>query len=393
MTTTTAPMWQRQYEQYFGKRLYDGDAMAACLTIELTDWDGQDIIDTMRWMTSQEQAGKWPKEPRGKAIAKAHRTRLKQERQARDGTVAGDRAGLVNELKARIRRAMEADEWALVWDTVCDGDYQDAHRRRMDKDGVLTKRNHIVALSGGKDSTCLALWLRENRPSVDCTYVCTPTGNELPEMQDHWRKLECMLGKRLVSVTDMTLRDLIMKYTMLPNARARFCTRVIKIQRFQKWLMDHRPATVYIGLRADEESREGGVYGMDDVTVEYPLRDVGMDKRAVIEYLRERNVAIPRRTDCAVCFYQTLCEWWRLWRDHRPLFNEGVEWERVVSERRGKSCTLRSASRDTWPAGLAELGTEFEKGRVPKSRHGIPANQTEMDMDDERDAMCSFCAR
>lgn len=257
----------------------------------------------------------------------------------------------------------------------------------------VVEHYHVVALSGGKDSTCLALWLKENRPNVEYTYVCTPTGNELPEMDKHWSKLGFMLGKQLVRVTDMTLRDLVMQFDMLPNGRARFCTRIIKIQRFQKWIMDHTPATVYVGLRADEEDREGGLYDIPGVTVAFPLREAGMDKRAVVEFLRERGVRIPKRSDCALCFFQTLCEWWRLWFYNRPLFDEGCAWERYVSERRGKPCTLRSDSRDTWPASLAELGDWFARGRVPKSRHGIPANQLEMEMDEERETMCSFCAR
>ena len=54
---------------------------------------------------------------------------------------------------------------------------------------VMTK--HVVALSGGKDSTALALRLHELNPKVDYTYVCTPTGDELPEMfealEQAWR--------------------------------------------------------------------------------------------------------------------------------------------------------------------------------------------------------------
>lgn len=53
---------------------------------------------------------------------------------------------------------------------------------------------HVVALSGGKDSTAMALRLRELNPDVDYVYVCTPTGNELPEMWEHWRKLGQLLG-------------------------------------------------------------------------------------------------------------------------------------------------------------------------------------------------------
>ena len=36
---------------------------------------------------------------------------------------------------------------------------------------------HVVALSGGKDSTAMALELAEREPR-DYVYVCTPTGNE-----------------------------------------------------------------------------------------------------------------------------------------------------------------------------------------------------------------------
>lgn len=36
---------------------------------------------------------------------------------------------------------------------------------------------HIVGLSGGKDSTAMALWLAENQPR-DYEYICTPTGEE-----------------------------------------------------------------------------------------------------------------------------------------------------------------------------------------------------------------------
>ena len=43
---------------------------------------------------------------------------------------------------------------------------------------------HIVALSGGKDSTALALHLRTIEPDTDFTYACTPTGDELPDMID-----------------------------------------------------------------------------------------------------------------------------------------------------------------------------------------------------------------
>ena len=254
--------------------------------------------------------------------------------------------------------------------------------------------NHIVALSGGKDSCATAFKLKELHPEYDPYYVCTPTGSELPEMKEHWANLECMLGKKLTNVTDLTMRDLIRKHNMLPNWRARFCTVTIKIHRFQKWLTEHTPATVYIGLRADEEDREGGIYdSIPNVEVRFPLRELGMEKKDVIAYCQGLGIKIPQRTDCYQCFFQTMSEWWRLWKDYPELFEEAVQDEVYVSAVRGKKCTFRNEHKDKWATSLADLRAEFESGKIPKNYRGIPANQTIFDMEEERDGMCSFCAR
>ena len=91
----------------------------------------------------------------------------------------------------------------------------------------------VVALSGGKDSTALALRLKEIEPG-DYTYICTPTGNELPEMFAHWRFLGEILGKPLIPIMGNTgLKGIIRRQNMLPNFRARFCTRILKIEPYR----------------------------------------------------------------------------------------------------------------------------------------------------------------
>jgi 3'-phosphoadenosine 5'-phosphosulfate sulfotransferase (PAPS reductase)/FAD synthetase len=88
---------------------------------------------------------------------------------------------------------------------------------------------HVVALSGGKDSTAMALRLAEVEPR-DYTYVCTPRGNELPEMFEHWNRLGELLGKRLHPVLGGTLVGLVERWNALPNWRQRWCTRMLKIE-------------------------------------------------------------------------------------------------------------------------------------------------------------------
>ena len=225
---------------------------------------------------------------------------------------------------------------------------------------------HIVALSGGKDSTAMALWLVENEPR-EYQFVCTPTGDELPEMIQHWIDLGKRLGSRILPVTNgVGLSAQIRKERMLPNNRARWCTRKLKLEPYYRWLAEQRPCTSYVGLRADESERQGMVFqDGDGVTLRFPLREQGFDEADVWAFLDERGVTIPARTDCARCYHQTLGEWWRLWNLHPDIYADAETEEAWVSEQHGKQCTFRNDSRDTWPAALADLRREFEKGRVP----------------------------
>ncbi|MGB3219736.1 MAG: phosphoadenosine phosphosulfate reductase family protein, partial [Anaerolineae bacterium] len=54
---------------------------------------------------------------------------------------------------------------------------------------------HIVSLSGGKDSTALAIYMRDRIPDVE--YVFCDTGEELPETYEYLDKLEVFLGSEI----------------------------------------------------------------------------------------------------------------------------------------------------------------------------------------------------
>ena len=215
---------------------------------------------------------------------------------------------------------------------------------------------HIIGLSGGKDSTALALRLAEVEPR-DYEYICNETGNELPEMTAHWARLEEMLGKPIVRVrykTDLT--GAIRQRHMLPSVFGRWCTRVLKIEPTIEYMATLPPGSVlYVGLRADEEERRG-LFG-EDITVRFPMREWGWREADVWAYLDQRGVCIPKRTDCAWCPYQRLGEWRDLWQERPDLYAEGVAMEAEIG------ATFRSPGRDNWPAGLAELAVEFQNGR------------------------------
>ena len=226
----------------------------------------------------------------------------------------------------------------------------------------MTKILHVVALSGGKDSTAMALRLKELYPDRDFTYVCTPTGNELPEMYQHWADLRERLGGRFIPIVVDTLAGVIKKQDAIPNWRWRFCTRILKIEPYAAWLMKqsdlYDQVFSYVGLRIDENEREGGDYThVPGVEMVFPMRDWGWGIGDVVGYLERHGVTIPERTDCALCFYQRIEEWYRLWKNHPELYQEGVDIEKAMGH------TFRSPGRDTWPADLEGLRAEFERGR------------------------------
>jgi 3'-phosphoadenosine 5'-phosphosulfate sulfotransferase (PAPS reductase)/FAD synthetase len=237
---------------------------------------------------------------------------------------------------------------------------------------------HVIGLSGGKDSTCLALAMRERMPEIfeQAELICTPTGDELPEMHEHWANLERMLGKPLKRLPNDTLSGLIAKQEMLPNFRARWCTRILKIEPTIEYMESLPPGSVqYVGLRADEPERTG-IFG-EDIVTRFPLREWGWGLKEVWAFLNERGVCIPARTDCARCFYQRLGEWYILWRDNRALFEDAVQQEQQIG------ATFRTPGRDTWPTSLLELGKRFEKERPQKSLDR---------MEREAESRCRVCS-
>lgn len=224
----------------------------------------------------------------------------------------------------------------------------------------VAKPWHVVGLSGGGDSTALALLLADTEPR-DYTYICNWTGNEPPDLFRHLIHLETLLGKSILHVGYKTdLYGLIDEVKMIPNFRARFCTRMLKIEPtiayFEK---APKGSVLYVGLLADESERSG-LFG-EDIICRFPLKELGWNKARVRAYNASCGVAVPPRTDCLLCPYQRIQQWFELWRDYPEVFAKGVAIEAQYGH------TFRSAGRDTWPAGLKELGEAFASGRKIRS--------------------------
>lgn len=207
----------------------------------------------------------------------------------------------------------------------------------------------------------MALRLVELHPETQFEWVCTPTGNEPDEWFAHMRSLRDRIGPIIPIMYPGGLDALIKQWNALPNWRQRWCTRVLKIETFAAYLMKSAPARFYVGLRADEARREGGDYlDVPGVEMDFPMRRWGWGLPEVLQYLKDAKQTIPQRTDCKLCFFQRLIEWYELWRDDPTSYAEGERYEAMTGY------TFRSPGRDTWPASLKDLREQFESGRVPR---------------------------
>ena len=136
---------------------------------------------------------------------------------------------------------------------------------------MAQKERHILSLSGGKDSTALAIYLRDLGSVSDMEYIFHDTDKELPDTIEYLKRLEAYLGAPIERTTKHTSFDKMLRVYggMLPSNHRRWCTRMLKLKPFEDYVGDD-PVVNYVGLRADE-NRTGYISHKPNITVVYPF--------------------------------------------------------------------------------------------------------------------------
>ena len=119
---------------------------------------------------------------------------------------------------------------------------------------MAQKIRHLLGLSGGKDSSALAVYMRDEEPEME--YFFTDTGKELPETYEYLDKLEVFLGKKIIRLNVERDFDhwLTLHGGLLPSSQVRWCTIKLKIRPFEKYVEEHFSEDKvyhYIAIRAD----------------------------------------------------------------------------------------------------------------------------------------------
>lgn len=233
---------------------------------------------------------------------------------------------------------------------------------------------YIIPVSG-KDSCATAIVQMTRQPELDYELFFNDVGAELPETYDWLDRVEKVLSKPITRV-GKSLEAIIRHEGILPSPRARFCTRLAKIEPMEEYIGDEE-STIYMGIRADENRQEYGGTKPNIRTV-YPLRELNigleavyqiLDKRAlrpftffwkrlhdlvadrwdkrnkdgfgILSSWKELELKLPRwvfdqlfawrtRSNCSFCFFQRKYEWVGLLEHYPKLFDQAEKIENEV---------------------------------------------------------------
>ena len=214
----------------------------------------------------------------------------------------------------------------------------------------MSKR-HILGLSGGKDSTALALFMRDKIKEME--YVFCDTGEELPETYNYLDSVEAFLGKKIIKVrASHTFSQILDKMFngYLPAPNMRWCTKLLKLKPFEDYIGDSEVIN-YVGIRADEQ-RTGLISTRPTLQTVFPFKEHGIDYAGVLRILEDSGIGLPpylkwgrTHSGCYFCFYQQTIEWVRLKETHPEYFEKAKQYEKIDRQNPQNSFT--------WIQGLA----------------------------------------
>ena len=276
---------------------------------------------------------------------------------------------------------------------------------------MAQKIRHLLGLSGGKDSSALAVYMRDRVPEME--YFFSDTGKELPETYQFLDRLEVFLGKPIVRLNmerdPSENRDfdhwLTLYGGLLPSSQVRWCTVNLKIRPFEEYVGEDK-AYNYVAIRADED-RVGykplKTAALRNIEPKYPFKEDGITKEDVYRILEESGLGLPdyykwrTRSGCYFCFFQRKSEWVGLLEQHPDLFELAKGYEKF-NEETGERFTWsqgESLEELSDPERIAEIKANTEKAmaskKTAKPNQRLIQILTDVHDDEDDEEPCLIC--
>lgn len=206
---------------------------------------------------------------------------------------------------------------------------------------MANRARHILGISGGKDSTALAVLLHKEVPDME--YFFCDTHRELPETYEYLDRIKARLGIKINYLSAERDFDhwLALHGGYLPSPQRRWCTEQMKIHPLEDFVGDDT-AISYVAIRADE-NRDGYISRKQNIQPVFPFKERGFVKEDILRILEESGIGMPSyyrwrtRSGCYFCFFQRKYEWVMLSKEHPDLFKRAIEYEQ--NHKDGRSYT------------------------------------------------------
>ncbi len=161
----------------------------------------------------------------------------------------------------------------------------------------MTKVRHVIGISGGKDSSALAVYLTQLYPDLELEYYFCDTGKELNETYQLIKNVETLLGVSVQNLNSASNshRDpfdhfLELYGGFLPSSNARWCTKKLKLEPFENYV-GNDPVVSYVGIRGDE-FRDGYISKKSNIQSIFPFRKNIWSEDVIKKVLQNNKIEI-----------------------------------------------------------------------------------------------------
>lgn len=216
----------------------------------------------------------------------------------------------------------------------------------------------ILSFGGGLQTTALAIMVAKGELDID-EAVFADTGCEKPETYYYIDAYIKPILKNKLTILPPINGGLIgycNKYRIIPSVVHRWCTRIFKIERIDKYVGN---AQQLIGFSTDEVSRVDAIRGNKT----FPLIEMGISAKDCHYIISDYGYPTPLKSSCFFCPYQRWTEWNWLKTNHPELLKQAVSLEQQLYDRRpqDKEKTGLFGGKPLWK--FAE-GIQYEFGFV-----------------------------
>ncbi len=213
----------------------------------------------------------------------------------------------------------------------------------------------ILSFGGGLQTTAMAILVAQGKLLID-EAVFADTGCEKPET--YWyieNYIKPLINLTILPVESGGLKAYCEKYRIVPSVVHRWCTRIFKIERIDKYVGGQG---VMIGFSSDEIRRSENPKLEGDT---FPLIEMGISSADCSRIISDYGWPVPIKSSCYFCPYQRWSEWNWLKAYHPDLFADALRLESLLYERKPeyKERTGLFGGRPLWK--YAE-GVQYEFG-------------------------------